>query len=236
MPVGRVRRSGAGGAPLFSGFTVPVLMYCRGDLGITLGTGVAAWADQSGNGNHWSQGTGASQPAYTAGALNGIGVLTGDGVDDVLNCSLNLPAPGTTPTTVLGVFRQVGWTAGRRWFGSTADNNISIEQRPATPNARTFNGVNGAASAGAVIASWVRLIAEWTNNTTDRLVLAGMTGTGVNTGNSASTGRQLFASAGASFCALECAEIVVLGGLQSAPVLAAYDAYIATTYGGLVGV
>lgn len=39
-----------------------LVLWLRGDLGITIGTGVSAWADQSGNGNNASQATGSKQP------------------------------------------------------------------------------------------------------------------------------------------------------------------------------
>lgn len=39
-------------------------VWLRADLGITLGTGVSTWADQSGNGNDATQGTAGDQPAY----------------------------------------------------------------------------------------------------------------------------------------------------------------------------
>lgn len=38
------------------------IQWCRGDLGISIGTGVKTWADQSGVGNNFVQNTGANQP------------------------------------------------------------------------------------------------------------------------------------------------------------------------------
>lgn len=61
-------------------------LWARRDLGITLSAGrVAAWSDQSGAGNHYSQVTGAKQPIYGAasGALGGPGVEF-DGIASVL--------------------------------------------------------------------------------------------------------------------------------------------------------
>ena len=55
--------------------TKPELRY--GDL-------VAAWADQSGAGNHVSQSTAAQRPMFIAAAVNGRPVVRFDGVDDGL--------------------------------------------------------------------------------------------------------------------------------------------------------
>ena len=41
-------------------------LWLRADLGVTIGTGVSAWADQSGNGNNVTQGTGSKQPTFNA--------------------------------------------------------------------------------------------------------------------------------------------------------------------------
>lgn len=55
-----------------------------GDLGITLGTGVSAWADQSGSGNNVAQGTGSLQFGYLTAQVNGHNVVDCDGVDDFM--------------------------------------------------------------------------------------------------------------------------------------------------------
>lgn len=52
---------------------------------ITLSTGVSQWSDKSGNGRHFTQGTGANQPAYS-GAGSTAGVVF-DGVNDSLAAS-----------------------------------------------------------------------------------------------------------------------------------------------------
>lgn len=41
-------------------------LWLRADMGITIGTGVSAWADQSGRGNNVTQGTGSKQPTLNA--------------------------------------------------------------------------------------------------------------------------------------------------------------------------
>jgi len=62
-----------GGSAATSPPTTGLKAWFKGDAGVTQGGGtVSAWADQSGNGNDVTQGTGANQPAFTASAINGI--------------------------------------------------------------------------------------------------------------------------------------------------------------------
>lgn len=68
--------------------------WYRGDMGVTLnGSTVSAWADQSGNGRHLSNGTAAQQPTYVASSA-GIGsrpALSFDGGDILSSSAFNLP-------------------------------------------------------------------------------------------------------------------------------------------------
>lgn len=66
-----------------------LLFWVRADLGVTIGTGVSAWADQSGTGDtnkNLVQGTGANQPTFNASdaGYNNKPTLTFDGTNDVL--------------------------------------------------------------------------------------------------------------------------------------------------------
>lgn len=70
-----------------------LVLWLRADRGITIATGVSQWDDLSGSGNHVTQATGASQPAYlTTGGANNRPFLRFDGVNDVLTNSNNLGA------------------------------------------------------------------------------------------------------------------------------------------------
>ncbi len=53
-------------------------------MGLSNGAGVSTCTDYSGNGNNFAQISSSLQPIYTTGALNGMPVMTYDGVDDVL--------------------------------------------------------------------------------------------------------------------------------------------------------
>jgi hypothetical protein len=74
-------------------------LWLKASLGITIGTGVSAWADQSGNGHDFPQATGAAQPALEATGYAGKPSVLFDGVDDVLvNTTLAGTLPGGTDT------------------------------------------------------------------------------------------------------------------------------------------
>jgi hypothetical protein len=61
---GRIAASGRQSIWSWSPANLPgLVLWLRADLGITIGTGVSAWADQSGNGNNFTQATGSAQPS-----------------------------------------------------------------------------------------------------------------------------------------------------------------------------
>lgn len=80
MTFGRTRsrdRSRGNSTRSFVPLDLAPALWLRADLGVTLNAGnVSAWADQSGNGRSFTQGTGGAQPVYdaTAGA-NGTAYL-----------------------------------------------------------------------------------------------------------------------------------------------------------------
>lgn len=84
-------------------------LWLKADAGITKDGSdyVSAWADQSGNGNDASQGTGTNQPLWVDTQLNGKPVIRFDGINDYLKSVLN--ASITQPMTVFIIYtEQVG--------------------------------------------------------------------------------------------------------------------------------
>ena len=233
-----------GGTPLsILGGPSTVLQWVRSDLGITLnGSTVSAWADQSGNGNDYSQGTAAKQPTYNAtGGANNTPYLLFDGTDDeLIDSGLNLPAPGTTPTYIWAVIYQVIWTLNRVVLGHNVTDGVNdhlVFQSAATPNISLNNATTAEENAGLAVVTWGRLEAGFTNSTSDFLKLIATNVTGTNAGNNASTGRRIAKSAntGLGFGNLRVAELLYANRIPSAAERTSLDAYCTARYGaGLV--
>ncbi len=90
-----------------------LILWLRADLGITLaGSKVSAWADQSGNGNDFTQAVDARRPTFTASDanFNNQAVVTGSATTFLASA-----APmggGLAQTTVLAVFRDASAAIG----------------------------------------------------------------------------------------------------------------------------
>jgi hypothetical protein len=83
--------------------------WYRSDLGITLnGSTVSAWADQSGNGRHATNGVAGRQPTYTTAAgLRGLPTLLFDGGDILSTAAFNMPR-AMTLFVVMGALTSRG--------------------------------------------------------------------------------------------------------------------------------
>lgn len=103
------------------------VLWLRADLGITQATGVSIWADQSPNGNNFTQSTGANQPGYnTTGNARGTGpALTFNGTSQFLgaaaailgntNFSLFVVMKDTSPASSLLAASFGSTNAGGGW-------------------------------------------------------------------------------------------------------------------------
>jgi len=95
----------SGSSPTFSPLDLPGLqLWLRGDLGITIATGVSVWADQSGSGNNVVQASGSLQPAYNTVTINGQLCVVGNGTNQYLQSGSS--AFNTGALTVLFVAQQ----------------------------------------------------------------------------------------------------------------------------------
>ena len=150
-------RASANG-PAFSPTQLSPLLWLDARFGITLGTGssVAGWADQSGNGTNFSQGTGANQPLLVAGSLGvngGIPTVQFDGVNAYL-----LSATGAWPGTaqwIAALAQDTGTTnmiGGM--FGAAGDAGIYSAAGAQYYADGSGTGPGNTAITGASISTW----------------------------------------------------------------------------------
>lgn len=114
---------GEGFSPLVFG---NVAAWFRFGIGITAAANaVSQWADQSGNGRHLKQSTGAAQPTLQSG-----GSILFDGTSDFLKCD---PFTLNQPETLYLLWRQVTWTSPNYLIDGNATNSAASAQVIASP-------------------------------------------------------------------------------------------------------
>lgn len=216
--------------------SVTCLQAVQSDLGITQSGVVSAWADQSGSGKDYSA-SGTAQPTYNASGLNGFPTLTFDGSDDTMTSALSLPAPGTTPTFLWMVFRQLSWTLNDCIVGALASRMV-IRQAGVSPALVMVSATAANSNNAAATNSWVRMEAFFNNNTTDFLKLAATSVTGANAGNFSGGGNQNLGSINTpgAWGNIEVAALMYFSGLPSVAERAALAAAVTAKYGASVGV
>jgi hypothetical protein len=130
------------GAPAWSPADLPGLVaWYRSDLGVTDASGAAsAWADQSGNGVHLSEGTAGNRPAIVPALFNGIAGLRFDGSNDRLSSGAISRA---IPYHMFVVARQVSWSAADSMFGLQTSGSSRLFQNSSSP--RIYQAGNAAA-------------------------------------------------------------------------------------------
>jgi hypothetical protein len=213
-----------------------ILQRVRADWGIASSAGrISQWDDSSGNGLHYSQGNGANQPLYDAtGGPNGTPIVRIDDSARSLSSALALAAPGTTPTTVWAVIRQVTWSINKHilWGSGSA---LILYTPGTTPNISVYNGSVANANNALAVGAWGRALIYSSNSTSDRLQLAGTNITGGNAGNAASTTRLIGNSSASQSAVFDIAELIYINRALTAGEEAAMDAYCTARYGaGLV--
>lgn len=213
--------------------------WVRADLGITIGTGVSAWADQSGNGVNFAQGTGSAQPAFGATAgPNNTPAVTGDGTNDILSATWSRVAPGTQPFYVWHVLKQVTWTNGRILYGDINGGvGFAAQQLTGTPNISvSINAVQENPNAAGTVGSFFRHELYFNNTTGSYHKIGSTNSTGGSTTNAAGSGTMyLFGFGGGAYSNIAIAESFVFLGTPSAQQRAALDEYCTQRYGaGLV--
>lgn len=207
-----------------------ILQSVQTDLGLTIGT---SWIDQGSGGKNY---TSATWPTAGSG-LNGFPTLLFNGTSQYLSSALNLAAPGTTPTWIGMVLKQVAWTSGRVILGDTPGAGALIWQTGATPAINQNNGANGNSVSTPSIGTWECLEAAFTFGA-DYLRRGSTTvNTTTSSGNNASTGRFIGAyGTPAGYTNIEVASLIYLSAVPSGGQIAAWRAAVTAKYGGSVAV
>jgi len=175
--------------------------FWRGDLGVsgTQGTGIAAWANQSGSASAIS-GLLANGLTVTAG-LNGKAGLSANAVDQ--RGGYTMPAqsaPGTTNLHRWAIVRFLATPVGAgTLFISGSNDAIQVVSGQTSPaaNCWQYNAGAGATTTGVVINQWYRLRASLTGGASDQIRIGAHAPAPTATTNTApSTSRSLFADGG----------------------------------------
>ena len=112
---------------------------------ITISTGVSEWRDKSGNGRHFTQGTGDQQPSYSSNGFFGRPGITFDGSNDSLLLT-GISSLITNQTHgVYWVFRRISGNSG----GSGYNPTISIYPSNGTSDYGALHYVKNSNSLGA---------------------------------------------------------------------------------------
>lgn len=194
-------RIGSGAPPFLPTQLSGCVLWLRSDLGITLnGSSVSAWADQSGQGNSASQGTGANQPTYiSSGGGGGRPYLQfTQGGTQQIGGSLNLSEPleyfvaaRTTSSSPSTTAVLMNWISSGNLVNCTlqVSASLNIEQF----NASFANPVTVTVNTDLILDSYFNGASSFlnVNGTT-----ASGSNPGANTGTGYSIGNQ---GSGASF-------------------------------------
>lgn len=148
--------------------------------------------DRATGANHFNQAVATKQPIIAPGK-NGCVELIGDGVDDVMTSSRNIVAPGTQATTIYLVMRLITWGTGVRYVSDNTGGGHTLIGGSSSPSLLQYSG-NQVASQDISPGSYECTSAVFTNSASDYMRRGDNAKYfGGTAGNSASTGRALFA-------------------------------------------
>lgn len=158
--------------------------FYRSDLGITLNGGnVSAWADQSVNGYHATQGVAANQPPYAAsGGPNNQPYVDAQTGDFLTNGALDRPPPGTTPWYWRMVISTVDFAVNARIFSLGAGTGSSCILQDASGSFAQVN-VSVVNSVGLALNTFKRVECYFDNTIGSFNKSGTNNATGANPGN-----------------------------------------------------
>jgi len=215
-------------SPLTIISSVPVRLWLRADLGVTIATGVSSWVDQA-NSVAFTQATGGAQPTRNAAdsSLNNQATISGDGVNDYLSGAPTIAASywrcSVAKYNASAVNDRLLDSVGHcTLLGQGSPNVVLFEQGGSNTSAN-----NGFGSTG----TWKRVLEQQSNATTDRLKIGSVPATGTALGRTASSSTMtIFAGAAAFFANGAFAEIIITDGIPTPTEQTNIDTYLTNRY------
>lgn len=196
--------------------------WYRSDMGVTIATGVSAWADQSGNGRHLLQGVAGAQPALVAGATpNGRPVLRFDGSVDSMQVAFTLNQPCTRIVVAK-------WTnrAGYNYLidGAAGTDYCSLYRGAGSSTSYLYCGSTGP-NVSPTDATWY-VYEDEPNGSACKLRLNGGTASQANGGTRNPGGVTLGNAGGGSYAAIaDISEVIIVNRVLTAAERSALTAY-----------
>ena len=210
---------------------------------ITLGTGVATWADRSGHSNHVTQATGAAQPAYSTSvaALNNKPAVNFDGTDDVLARATFTQGAIAQPNTIFlvaepddnGTALASGQLMVDGGSAGTARHVIDITNSGGSASISDLFAGAALLSTPAFVATGAHIFEGVFNNTSSVVAVDGARSTATGAGgtqamNGMTVGNRF---SGSFWFDGRIAEIIVITGALSAAQRLPIRQWLATKYG-----
>jgi hypothetical protein len=210
-------------------------LWLRADVGITVVTGVSSWIDQSGNGNNFTQATGANQPTFTASAIGGKPGVTATATG-FLNGVTN-PVGVSAARSIFAVVQAAVGSPNGQWYAPRAGNGYVLKADTAFAEMETNGTTTNTAFAAGFFPAGAHVLEYYFDGIqTDLLVLKidGVTkslvngvGTGVGAENATDT-ITLISGAGVG---LILSEVLVYNTVVSNADAANVRAYLKAKYG-----
>lgn len=164
-----------------------LVVWCKGDAGVTNAGGgaVSQWADQSVNGNHLQQSTGAARPITGTRTINSINVI-----DFTPNQFLDIAADlALTSATIFVVLQSDSATSGRfvdgvpSQYGTGSGHRNLCYVNATSHNWTRFAGSTEVNSGIAATTSATQIVSEFSNSAGDKQYVNGTAGTAGNAGS-----------------------------------------------------
>lgn len=152
---------------------------------------IAMVADQSPNGNHFTQITPAFQPIFwlVDPLNNNRPAAVFDGVDDFMNSLMAIPAPATTRRQHRRIYRLITWTASAALQGGNAGTCQQVLCAGVTPRLSLYSGsAVSCDNTHQTVGSPYRMSALFTGSANDRLSVGNtVSSPNANVGNTTAT-------------------------------------------------